>query len=185
MYLLRQIYNKRERLDDFHIYQFINNNWQLDETIKVKHQKYLFELMQGKHIKLDYAIIKLNQPYRNILYHLYPQIKIIIDRHEITALFSTIMREEPDAYEEAAASIEHRYHTDYFKGDIRYFVYDFYHMKSKAEATAFYELWQNYIPINDKRIGRLVRVMEFYFDEIINYFDVNRGIIRLFTEETE
>jgi len=183
MYLLKQIYNKSRHLDDMYIYQFVNKKWLLNEVIQVKNGKGLFEFVQSRPIQLDYAIIKINQPYRNILYHFYPHIKIIIDKHEIIALFNTLMGEAQDVYEEVAVSIEQRCHAEYFNGDIRFFIHDFYHMQSKTEAIAFYELWQKDLPINDKKISKFVRVMEFYSDEIINYFDSNRGTISVFTDE--
>ncbi|MDF2877369.1 MAG: hypothetical protein K0S30_465 [Clostridia bacterium] len=45
-------------------------------------------------------------------------------------------------------------------------------MNSRAEALHLYELWQLHMPINDKKASRFIRTMEFYLDEIINYFTV-------------
>ncbi|MDF2612711.1 MAG: hypothetical protein K0S71_497 [Clostridia bacterium] len=180
MYLLKQSYNKRVQKDYLYLYALINNKWQLNKTMEVKNADSLFKLLQDQTFKLDYAIITLSQPYRNILYHFYPHIKMVIDKYEVIALFSTLFNQISEVYEEVAVSIEYKDHPDYFNGDIRYFIYDFYHAKSKAEAIELYEFWQNYIPLNDKKIGRFVRVMEFYADEILNYFEIDKEIADAF-----
>ncbi len=171
MYLMRQVYDPIENLDDMYIYESMGQKWQLSQIIKVRDKKNLIKLLQHIRIKPDYAIIKLNQPYRNTLYYLYPEIKIIIDKEDVILVFNTIMNTQIEAYEEAAALIENQGNTPCFKGVSRYFILDFYNMGSKGEAIEHYELWQTYMPLNDKKISKFIRIMEFYFDEIINYFE--------------
>ena len=55
--------------------------------------------------------------------------------------------------------------------DLRYFVQCFYRCESKEVARAYYEAWQYERALNDQKANKFIRIMEFYQDEIFNYFD--------------
>jgi len=171
MYLIKQMFNFIENLDNLYIYQGINDKWQLNQIIKIRSRKSLFEQIKKIPFRLDYAIIELNQPYRNSFYYCYPHIKVVIDKDELITLFNASINQSIEAYEEVAVSLEQRDIPIGLNRDWRYFIQDFYKMPSKEEAIKCYELWQTYLPINDKKVGKFIRIMEFYFDEIINYFE--------------
>ena len=173
MYLIKQMDNTSEHVDELRIYQMINHNWHFDKRIKVRNCTDLFEQLQTIPFPLDYAIIKLNKLYRNTLYYCFPQIKIIIDKPEVMTCFNRLLHQEKQAYEEVAATIEQGMMEEALKRDIGCFIKGFYARASKAEAIEFYELWQSDMPLNDKKISRLIRTMEFYLDEILNYFDIS------------
>ncbi|WP_069997434.1 hypothetical protein [Cellulosilyticum sp. I15G10I2] len=171
MYLIRQVFNPIENLDDMYIYESIDELWQLNQIIKVRDSRSLAKLLGYSTIYFDYAIIKFNRIYRNTFYYLYPRIKVIIDKKDVVDVFKSITNPQDEAYEEAAAIVETQADKQCSKEVLDYFIYHFYTMTSKQDAIKHYELWQTYVPLNDKKIGSFVSLMEIYLDEITNYFD--------------
>ncbi len=172
MYLLKQMFNPIEKLDDLWIYEFHSNKWQLTQIIKIRTKKHLSVQLRNIACRLDYAVIEMSQPYRNTFYYLYPDIKIIINKSELVSLFHTTIEERTEVFDEAAAAVENASIYNRLNRDWHYFIEEFYKMPSKEEAIKLYELWQTYVPLNNKKISRFIRTMEFYFDEIMNYFDI-------------
>lgn len=172
MYLMKQVYNSCEQVDEMSIYIFQDDKWHFEKMIKVKGCKALIDFIASRADLLDYAILKLNQPYRNVLYHFNPHIKIAIDKEEIVTLFYSLIAEDKGAYEEAAAALEDSCSCMSINSNKHHFIDDFYRMCSRTEAVHFYELWQLHMPLNDKKASQFIRTMEFYLDEVINYFTV-------------
>ncbi|MDF2877368.1 MAG: hypothetical protein K0S30_464 [Clostridia bacterium] len=102
MYLIKQVHNSGEALNEMHIYVLQNNKWCFEQMVRVKGCKALADFIARSHYSFEYAILKLNQPYRNILYHFNPHIKIAIDKEEIKTLFYSLFQEDEGVYEEAA-----------------------------------------------------------------------------------
>lgn len=171
MYLLEQSHCEKKHATKVLFYREHKKQWDLETIFTLYNSRDFYECIKTRQYSIKYAIIGINQPYRNILYHFYPYIKVIIDKGEVIRLFEQIVGTDGLLYEEVAVSIELGSKRAYYAGDIRYFIYDFYHLSSKEEARAFYELWQMRVPINDRAISRFIRVMEYFLEEILNYFE--------------
>lgn len=170
MYLLVQRNSCSRDIREIDVCKKVNGSWQLIQHTQLKGSKALTKWLQNSYFPLDYAIIKLNRIDRNALYYFMPDIKIIIDPNEIIHLFKNQINIEMQGYEEIAATELDKTMSALNIGK-ESFISAFYNMQQKNEAVHFYELWQRDIPLNDKKLGRIVRVMEFYFDEIVGYFD--------------
>lgn len=138
---------------------------------EVLSQRELYAFLKTLDITIDAAIISLHQPYRNTLYALFPKICITIFKLEVVGLFDEALQEDELWYSEIAASTETEEDINLSKQLVNFINY-FYDCGNKKEATKWYETWQAYIPLNNKKVYRLVRIMEFYNEEILNYFEV-------------
>lgn len=133
-------------------------------------QEDFYDYLQEVRMPIDYAIIGLNQPQRNTLYALYPQIKISINQHALQKLFWQIGGVDYSFYEEVAATEENEGY-DIFLNAQR-FIDAFYRQKDKKSAYELYFNWASEVPLGIPFFYRLIRIMEFYKDEIFMYFEM-------------
>ncbi|MHC1747785.1 MAG: hypothetical protein AB9856_05245 [Cellulosilyticaceae bacterium] len=143
----------------------------LSQTFEVLSQRALYDFFKTLATTIDAAIISFHQPYRNTLYAIFPNIRITIFKSEVISLFDTTLQDEEGWYSEIAASSEDIDDPD-SSNQLTNFINYFYACSSRDEALRCYETWQAYIPLNNKKIYRLVRIMEFYNEEILNYFQL-------------
>lgn len=171
MYLIGQVYNEKEHFDEMCIYKLERDIWQCHYKLRICGGKSLVQLLQPLGLRLDYAIIDLNQIYRNSFYYLYPDIQVIIDKKAIIRVFNQIVCLQTQAYEEAAVLLDPKVKIWDFMEVYGGFIHDFYRQSSKQDAIAYYEKWQTNRPLTHKDIDRFISIMEFYYDEIMNYFE--------------
>lgn len=172
MQLVRQSRNSKEQLDRITIYECKHHIWTIKDCFTVKGQRDFYKGIKGRELHLDYGIIELNQRYRNTLYYLQPTIKIAIDKKALFALVEKGLYVKELLYEEVAISMDHSAKMEPTIEGLYSFIEAFYKCSSQREALALYEAWQWERPLNDKAATDLIRVMTFYQDEIMNYFDV-------------
>lgn len=161
-----------------YIYLLLNNNWLLLDEIKNSTIKKVWDYFIN-HIKnLDCVIISLNYIYRNMIYSIYPYAKVIIDRKEIICFYESVLGIGHKAYEEAAITFHSMSKDDnlYRNNSIEQFIYHFYDQEYKKQAINLYEQWQLIIPLNDKKIYKILRTIECFYDEILNYFEYKKII---------
>lgn len=130
-------------------------------------------------LKVDIAILDLYRPYIDLFYTLYPEVLVCVSPYTIKRLFEQgrINTEEKTYFiEEVAATIDYPAAKPDESNILEAFITLFYGSKNQDEALALYELWQTYIPLNVPKVYRLVRTIEFYKNEIFNYFELKKAL---------
>ena len=135
-------------------------------------QEVLYHYLLKYPDSIDYAIIELKQPYRNTLYALFPNIKVSIHRQSVEKLFTHTLGMYSTSYEEVAATQVVECQDEVI--DVQQFVKAFYSYHTKEEALAYYHKWVSEVPLGINEVYRLIRIMEFYLDEILAYFELKQ-----------
>ncbi|WP_054738575.1 hypothetical protein [Cellulosilyticum ruminicola] len=177
MYLLNQVNMLKEPIAEFEIYKKIGYKWQYETSFKAGNALEFYTYITHYGFDLKYAIIYLDTLERNTLYYLYPDIKIAIHEKAIRNYVRGLLDLTLETFEEVAASLE--YGKSCLEIELICFIDSFYSYKDKEDALFSYAKWQYERPLNRDKISKFVRVMEFYLDEILNYFDLRNTIIGL------
>lgn len=133
-------------------------------------QEDFYYFLVNNPLLIDYVIIGLNQPYRNTLYALYPGAKICINPQVIQRVFDEVLGIDYHFYEEVAAAGE--LECNDISMMTQKFIYDFYKQTSKEDARRLYRDWVSEMPLGIPWLYRLIRIMEFYMEEILVYFEL-------------
>lgn len=119
---------------------------------------------------IDYLLIPLNRPYRDACYGIGRTVKLVITEDEIRQFLECIFGQSFVAYmEEAAVSVMEASHMG---NDLTAFFIYFYQAKTREEAEKIYNSWQEFIPTDDVLFYKILRTLESYRIEILNYFEV-------------
>ncbi len=156
-----------------YIYLLSNHKWLLLHEIKDSTHSKIYHYFIT-HIKnVDYIVIGLHYLYRSMIYSLYPYAKVIINKQEIIYFYENILGIQRKAYEEAAITSLPTIKEDQLdkNSNIEFFIYCFYEQENKIQANKLYEEWQLNIPLNDKKIYKILRTIEGFYKEIFNYFE--------------
>lgn len=170
MYLLCQMNVPGEPTAVFNIYYQSGNRWQYETTFQVENPLKFYACMKQFDFDFKYAIIYLETLYRNTLYYLYPNIKIGIHEKAVRRYVSILLDITPEAFEEVAVSVE--FDKSCLELELLCFIDQFYSFKAKGDALFSYAKWQYERPMNERKLTKFIRMMEFYMDEILNYFDL-------------
>lgn len=170
MYLLRQMSSPNQLVAEFNIYRKIDNRWQYETSFEVESPLKFYTCMKHYNFDFKYALIHLETLYRNTLYYLYPNIKIAVHEKAIRNYVRQLLDITPETFEEVAVSME--YGKACLEIELLCFIDNFYGFKDKEDALFSYAKWQYERPINDAKLNKFVRMMEFYLDEILNYFEL-------------
>ncbi|NLI89040.1 MAG: transposase [Epulopiscium sp.] len=157
--------NKVYRLDQNH---FISDLPDLD---KDELYKYFIKFKEEYNYNINLAIIGFNHEVRNALYSVYPDIIIIIHPSNVIRMVDKYLENDQcfkSAQEELAASLEIGY-------------YNIYTFNSRLEAASYYKEWQEYVPLGIQKLNDLILTIDYYYEEIFNYFDfrdiINKKIL--------
>lgn len=150
------------------IYNLTRNK--LCTRIASTRQEDFYNFLIRKPLDIDYAIIGLNQPYRNTLYALHPHVKICISPHIIQSVFDEVLGIDYCFYEEVAVTGEVEYQD--ISISTQKFIHDFYKQTNKQDALILYRTWVSEMPMGITWLYRLIRIMEFYMEEILIYFEL-------------
>ena len=172
MYLIRQITSSHAVNRKFKVYKKRGTTWFQEDMFEISSAQAFYTHLKSAHLSLEYGIIHLETVYRNILYQLYPHIKIAIDESAMRQYVISILEGTSETYEEIAISLENG--KDTVAGELLAFINMFYGAKEEREALLHYARWQYERPLNEKKLTRFERVMEFYLVEILNYFELKR-----------
>lgn len=128
-----------------------------------------------KEYNLKGAIMGFNQPLRNTIYALFPDVKIIISPLSVKNMIGNCLDNNIymwELEEEIAIGLEENFTLD--KKELVYNI--IYGSQTKAEAIESYKEWQSYIPLGIKAYHHIIRKIDFYYDEVFNYFDYKGNI---------
>lgn len=133
-------------------------------------QEDFYYFLVNNPLLIDYVIIGLNQPYRNTLYALYPGAKICIRPHSIQDVFGEVLGIDDQFYEEVAVTGAGVCNDIFIM--THKFIHDFYKQTNKQNALDLYREWVSEMPLGIPWLYRLIRIMEFYMEEILMYFEL-------------
>lgn len=147
-------------------------------TGKVVQNLYTTELGQFYHWlkfydeRLHYIEVPFNESYIEIIYVLRPQTLIVIDKETVYQFFTDLFgRDALYCMEEAAVTFEQE--ADLSLGyDLSDFLARFYDSQTRQQALELYNRWQELIPLNNEGLCKALETIEYYLDEILNYFSL-------------
>lgn len=122
--------------------------------------------------EVEEAVIPPIGSYRNVLYSIYPKIRLVIDDERLRALFLEVEEEiEGGAYEAEVAATQVDLEADQEVWLMpSSFITQFYAARCREDALSLYHWWQINIPIKQPGLYRYIRVIEYFDQEIFNYF---------------
>ncbi len=141
-----------------------------------QHQETLYQhlgvMRQTYDIQL--AVISFNQPLQEILYHLFPQIVIIINPQSVVEMIHTYLGYSlANSYDVAQAEVAATVTGDVSLQDqiIPISCQDIYGYETKEQAISHYKTWQSYVPLGIKSFHHVIRIVDYYYEEVFNYFE--------------
>lgn len=141
-----------------------------------RQQKTLYQCLEM--IRQDYmielAVINFHQPLRNTIYALFPEVVITINPAEVMVMVASHLGYNhglTNTYEEIAASTEDGALASCKMGTNHP---DIYNHKTQKEAIDSYKQWQSYVPLGVKGFHHVIRKIDFYHQEVFNYFRVRK-----------
>lgn len=151
------------------IYHYSYPQWILEGAFKIKGKLDLKKLLMESGI--NYGLIDLNSTYQRVLYELYPSILLIIKPQALKALVfeAHLERCHQLACDEVAIGEEQSFQS--VLNSPEQFLNSFYNSPTREIALLIYNKWQYERVLNDPVSNKLIRMMNFYLEEILNYFD--------------
>lgn len=147
------------------------------KTLRITELGAFYHWLKFYEAPVDYILVPFAEAYCEIIYILKPKALMIISKEELYKFLRCFLGADSiDFMEEAAATFER---SDGEKGscDLGDFLARFYEANSKEEALRIYNQWQELIPLNNEALYRILEVMEYYLDEILNYFTLEAVLI--------
>lgn len=124
----------------------------------------------GAQYNIDMAIIGFHQPLRNTIYSLFPCVDIIIHpQYVIQMIEKQIGCTDCEAYLDWEIAVGLEEGIGLKKSELLSEI--MYTSKTKKEAIERYIEWQIQAPLNIKWYHHIIRTIDFYYDEVFNYFD--------------
>ena len=162
-----------------HIYNL--EDMSLLDSLPNKRQKTLYKHLEaiGRNYEIKLAVMDFNQPLRNTVYAVFPEVAITINPADVKAMIMSYLGDDlglMNVQEEIAVSVEGQILTNR-EWEISY--PDIYNHTTKQAAICDYEQWQSYIPLGVKCFHHVIRIIDFYHQEVFNYFEFKNmlGII--------
>ncbi len=171
MRLVHQLSYSYSKIQSFYIHEYEQGIWQLKQVFHAQRQEELYAFLMEKKWVIDYAVLGLNGAFRNTFYVCCPSVVVMIlpiSLWEFCERLCAIMQKE--TYLEVAISQEEECTEIVLHERIYMFLHDFYQIKSKEDAVAYYEKWQLENTVSDKLVQHFVRTVEYFKEEIFNYF---------------
>ena len=131
--------------------------------------KHLGTIRQNYVIKL--AVMDFNQPLRNTVYALFPDVAITINPADVMAMMRSHLERDlglVNVQEEIAASVEGQFLR---AREVEVSYPNIYNHKTKQSALYHYKQWQSYVPLGIKCFHHVIRIIDFYHQEVFNYFE--------------
>ena len=121
---------------------------------------------------LDYIEVPFNEAYIEIIYVLKPKVLIVINKETVYQFLTRLFGKDAlYCMEEVAATFVQGSDLG-FSYDIKDFLVKFYNASTRGEALQVYNRWQELIPLNNEGLYKVLEIIEYYLDEILNYFDL-------------
>lgn len=120
---------------------------------------------------MDYVEVPFNEAYIEIVYILKPQVPIVISEETVYQCLDTLIGKDALLCMEeiAATSIKEDHLEENY--NLKDFLLNFYSVSTREEALEVYNKWQELIPFHHIVLYQVLEIMEYYLDEILNYFD--------------
>lgn len=120
---------------------------------------------------LHYIEVPFNESYIEIIYVLRPQTLVVIDKETVYQFFADLFGfDVQSCMEEVAATFERG--TVGLGYDFGEFLARFYESQTRQQAVELYNRWQELIPLNNEGLCKALEIIEYYLDEILNYFSL-------------
>ena len=150
------------------MYTYKGIHWQQEGKFKITKRAYFFKALNCLQEPIDFALIGLYLPYRNGIYAAMPYVQIIIQPEELYQFVRHFQQVPTQATDEVAISMDKQLKEDYQEVDD--FLKVFYHARSTEEARAIYERWQMERSLWNELGNKLLLMIHFFEEEILNYF---------------
>lgn len=121
---------------------------------------------------IDIAMVPLNKPRLDLWRRYHPQAQLVIDPQEVMWFVKRVMGEDLWCYANEVAATADGVCSCNHEGDITQFLNELYKARSPEEALERYNAWQDVLPLNCPMTYKVLRMLEFYQVEIMNYFRV-------------
>ncbi len=118
---------------------------------------------------IEMAVMGLNHPLRNALYTVFPDVMVIINPQDVQAMIEGYLittQSLGEAQGEMAAAME-----DHVGAPKEIGCQGIYDHATKQEAISYYKQWQGDVPLGVKSFYHIISTMDYYYEEIFNYFD--------------
>lgn len=163
-----------------HIYNL--EDMSLLDSLPNKQQKTLYKHLEalGQNYVIKLAVMDFSQPLRNTVYALFPEAAITINPEDVMAMMRSYLGYDlglGNVEEEIAASVE-REVLAYREAEIIY--PDIYSYETKQVAIYNYKQWQSCVPLGIKCFHHVIRTIDFYHQEVFNYFEFKGTIDRIY-----
>lgn len=124
----------------------------------------------------NYISVPMQEQYCEMIYILKPQSLIVIEPDTVCDTLSILFGR--DAYESMLETAATFYSEDCLNlsWDIPSFLKLFYSVKTRKEALNIYNNWQEVIPLNESSFCKVLELLEYYIDEILNYFSLQEAL---------
>lgn len=124
----------------------------------------------------NYISVPMKEQYCEMIYILKPQSLIVIEPDTVYDTLSMLFGR--DAYEYMLETAATFFSEESLKlsWDMPSFLKLFYSVKTRKEALDIYNNWQEVIPLNESSFCKVLELMEYYIDEILNYFSLQEAL---------
>ena len=144
---------------------------QLLQTLKDTALGAFYMWLKSYEAPIDYVEVPFNEAYIEIVYILKPHVSIVISEETVHQYLDTLIGKDALLCMEeiAATSIGEEYLEENY--NLKDFLLSFYSASTREEALEVYNKWQELIPFHHRVLYKVLEIMEYYLDEILNYFD--------------
>ncbi|MGL4344468.1 MAG: hypothetical protein ACRCTE_04655 [Cellulosilyticaceae bacterium] len=132
-------------------------------------QQDFYKYFKQKFQSIDMAIIPPIGSYRNVLYALYPKIRVVVDKETMIACFGGL-HDYDACWLEVAATVDKACEEDFDEWTPEVFIRRFYQSQTRRDAMKLYYSWQINMPIQQPKLYRHIRLIAYFEIEIFNYF---------------
>lgn len=168
----------KETLQEDQVYIVQADSEEVLTRFSTKDLSILFKWLKTYPKAPHYISVPMKEQYCEMIYILKPQSLIVIEPDTVYKALKGLLGHDTYEYmlEIAATSLDEG--GNEISWDLPHFLNHFYSAKTRKEAIAIYNAWQEIIPLNEMSMCRVLEVIEYYRDEILNYFSLKEALCR-------
>ena len=165
--------------DRLHIIQFTTG----EELINfpMMDLSFFFKWLKAYEGNPNYISVPMKEHYCEMIYILKPQSLIVIEPETVYDTLNMLFGRDAYAYMEETAATFFSSEREGMSWDMPSFLKLFYSVKTRREALNIYNEWQEVIPLNESSFCKVLELMEYYIDEILNYFSLQEALDKQIT----
>lgn len=147
---------------------------QVLQTLKDTELGEFYTWLKAYEQPISYVEVPFNEACIEIVYFLKPHVLIVMSEATVYEFLDHLIGKDTllCMEEVAATSIEEQPLSASYSLPV--FLKTFYSCLTKEEALEVYNQWQEVIPFHDTMLYKVLEMMEYYLDEILNYFKVKK-----------